>query len=277
MRLRWLLVLFLAPALVFGATPGNAATPGIRSTKEYQQLKAYVQQLQVKKSQPQTAAQIARYRGELAQKRTKASMKVRDLYQQQLSQAKDRRDVRKAKVVRLKQQKRKTISALKNAEQGRLLAIAADRRAELARINTAYSAKLGNLTKQRNRLQARIAKAKNPVKKQNLQDQLKAVQDQIDALAREKQDDITIANNKYDDQVQTTKENYDQKIEQATDQADRNIATLQRQLRDLYTESKRNAQERRRNQFADVKALYDRGVGYINEMQPSGEGNDNNA
>lgn len=273
MRLRWLLALLLAPALVFGATPSNAATPGIRSTKEYQELKAYVQQLDAKKSQPQTAAQIAQYRSELSQKRSKASMKVRELYQTQLNQAKQRRDKRKAKVVVLKQKKRKTIAALKNAEQSRLNAIAADRRAALARINTEYSSKLDKLSKQRTRLQARIAKAKNPVKKQNLQEELRAVQDQINTLSTEEKDDIAIANNKYDDQVEVTKDNFDQRIEQATEQADANIQNLQQRLRELYAQSKQNAQQRRANEFADVKALYERGVGYINQMQPSGENN----
>lgn len=271
MRLRWLLALFLAPALVFGAMPVNAATPGIRTTKEYQALKSYVQELQAKRSQPQTAAEIAKYRSELSKRDTKAKAKVRQLYQERLSQAKQTKAKRQAKVKVLKQRKKTTIANLKKAEQGRLNAIAANRRAEVARITTKYNTQLNQLEKQRAKLRTKIAKAKNPVRKQNLQEELQAVQDQINTVSQEKADDIRIANNKYDDQVQTTKDNYDQRIEQAEMQADTNIQNLQQRLRELYQQAKQNAQTRRASEFADVKALYTRGVGYINEMQPTGE------
>ncbi len=76
MRLRWLVAL-VVPALVFSGAPVNAATPSIRSTKQYQELKAYVAQLEAKKSQQQTPAQIGKYRSELSKKRAKASVKVR--------------------------------------------------------------------------------------------------------------------------------------------------------------------------------------------------------
>ena len=141
--------------------------------------------------------------------------------------------------------------------------------------NTNYTSQLDKLTKQRAKLQAKIAKAKNPVRKQNLQTELKAVQDQINTVSQEKRDDIQVANNKYDDQVEQTKETYDQRIEQATQQADTRIQNLQQRLRELYQSAKQNAQTRRANAFAEVKTVYDRGVGYINEMQPSGNGEQN--
>lgn len=65
--------------------PANAATPSIRSTKQYQELKAYVSQLNAKKNQQQTPAEISKYRSELSKKRAKASMKVRANYQAQLA------------------------------------------------------------------------------------------------------------------------------------------------------------------------------------------------
>lgn len=266
MRLRWLVSLLVLPALVFGSAPANAATPGIRSTKEYQALKSYVQVLNSKKSQQQSAAEISKYRSELSMKRAKASAKVRALYQDQLGTAKQRRDNRKAKVVNLKQKRNQQVAQLKQARQARLNAIAADRRAALARINTQYSNKLDTLQKKRTRLQARIARAKNPVKRQNLRDELSAVQDQITTLSSEKQDDIRVANNKYDDQVQQANESYSQRIEQAVEQANRNIANLQQRLRELYQQSKQNAQQRRSNDFALVKDQYAKGVGYINQM-----------
>jgi DNA repair exonuclease SbcCD ATPase subunit len=262
---RWLVTL-LAPALILGLAPAQAATPGIRSTREYQQLRTYVQELDAKKNQPQTAAEIQRYRSELSQRRAKAAGKVRALYQDQLSKAKQRRDNRKAKVQRLKQRKRQSLADLRQAEQARLNAIAADRRAALARINGRASARLDTLGKQRAKLQRRIARATNPVTRQNLREQLQAVQDQINTVTESKQDDIRIANNKYDDQADQAKESYAERIERATEQADRAIQNLRQRLRELYGSAKQNAQQRRAGEFSDVKALYDRGVGYIDQM-----------
>ena len=153
MRLRWLLALLIAPALVFGTTPANAAN-SIRSTKEFRALQTYVSQLEVKKGQPQTAAQIAQYRSELSTRKARVSNKVRALYQQDLKVAKERKSLRQEKVQALKAKKRQTLSTLRKAEQGRLNAIAANRRAELARINTNYTTQLDKLTKQRAKLQA---------------------------------------------------------------------------------------------------------------------------
>ena len=128
---------------------------------------------------------------------------------------------------------------------------------------------MDNLTKQRAQLQKKIAKAKNPIKRQNLREEQQAVQDQINALVKSKQDDIRIANNKYDDQVETTKENYSQRIDNTTQQFNQNITELQQNLRELYQTAKQNAQQRRATQFADVKALYSRGVAAIDAMQQS--------
>jgi hypothetical protein len=262
---RWLIAL-LVPVLMLALAPAQAATPGIRSTREYQQLKTYVQELEAKKDQPQTPAEIQKYRSELRQKRAKAAGKVRALYQDQLSKAKQRRDVRKAKVQQLKQRKRQTLADLRQAQRDRLSAIAADRRAALSRINTRASARLDTLGKQRAKLQRRIAKATNPVTRQNLREELQAVQEQISTVTESTRDDIRIANNKYDDQAEQAKENFGQRIERAVAQANRAIQTLQQRLRELYQSAKENAQQRRAGEFADVKALYDRGVGYIGQM-----------
>ena len=74
---------------------------------------------------------------------------------------------------------------------------------------------------------------------------------------------------KYDDQVETTKENYSQRIDNTTQQFNQNITELQQNLRELYQTAKQNAQQRRATQFADVKALYSRGVAAIDAMQQS--------
>jgi hypothetical protein len=266
--------LFVTPALVFSAAPAaNAGTPSIRGTKEYQALKAYVSDLNAEKSQQQTPAQIGKYRRELSKKRAKASAKVRVLYQGRLSNAKQRRDNRKARVGVLKQRRNQQVAQLRAARQARLNAIAADRRAAIARINSSYASKQQNLNKQLTKARKKLAKATNPVIRANLREEISAIQDQLDTLAQEKRDDLTVANNKYDDQAQNARESYSQKIENATERANANIQNLQTRLRELYQQAKQNARQRRGNEFALVKSKYDEGVGYINKMPVSGGDN----
>lgn len=274
MRTRWiplLVSLLVAPALVFGTAPANAATPGIRSTSQYQALKAYVAQLNAKKAQPQTPAQISRYRSELSKHRAKASTKVRVLYQDQLSKAKQRRDKRKAKVVVLKQRRNQQIAQLKAALQTRLNAIGADRRAALSRINAKYTAQEQKLNKELAKARKKLAKATNPAVKESLREEIAALQNQLNTLNQEQRADVNAANNKYDAKVEAARENSAEQIEDATEEANAQIENLQTRLRQLYQQSKQNAEQRRADEFALVKTKYDEGVGYIDQMPVEGD------
>lgn len=265
MKIRWMVALLVLPALVFSSAPANAGTP-IRSTKQYQALKAYVGQLEAKKSQEQTPAQIGKYRAELSKKNANARAKVRSVYQDSLRQAKDRKAGRKSKVGTLKQKRNRQVAQLKAALQSRLNAIAADRRSAIARINTSYAGKRQKLNKQLAKARKRLDKSKNPVVRENLREQIAAIQDQQATLNREKQDDLRVAANKYDDQADNARENYSQRIEQTTEQANARIENLQERLRELYQQAKQNAQQRRANDFGVVRTKYDEGLGYIRAM-----------
>jgi hypothetical protein len=274
MRTRWitaLLALFLAPALVVTSAPANASTPGIRSTKEYQALKGYVEQLNAKKTQQQTPAEISTYRSELSAKRAKAAAKVRSLYQDQLGKAKQRRDNRKAKVVALKQRRNTQIAQLKSARQSRLNAIAADRRAAIARINTGYATKQQSLNKQLAKARKQLAKATNPVVRENLREEISAIQSQLSTLSQEKRADLNIADNKYDSQAENARETYAERIDQVTQDFASRIQNLQTRLRELYQQAKQNARQRRADEFALVKSKYEQGVGYIDQMPVQGQ------
>ncbi|MCU0277338.1 MAG: hypothetical protein MUE31_00445 [Candidatus Nanopelagicales bacterium] len=267
---RWIISLFLIPALAFTAAPSASAAQDIRGTAQYQELKAYVAQLDAEKSQPQTAAQISKYRSELSKRKAKASAKVRALYQQRIQQVRQVRQNRQAKVQALKQKRNRQVAALKQALQSRLNAIAADRRAAISRINTSYASKQQSLTKQLNKARKKLAKATNPVVKQNLREEISAIQDQLSTLAQEKRADLNVANNKYDDQAEQARETYGERIDNTKEQANENIAQRKNRLRELYQQAKQNAQQRRADGFAVVKSKYDEGVGYINQMQVSG-------
>ena len=230
--------LFVAPALVFSSAPANAANPGIRSTQQYQALKNYVAELNAEKSQQQTPAQISKYRSELSKKRARAAAKVRVLYQNRMSQAKDRRNQRKAKVVALKQRRNNQVAQLKNARQSRLNEIAAERRAAIARINGKYAAQQDRLNKQLNKARKKLAKATNPVVKQNLREEISAIQDNLDNLAQEKRADLNVADNKYDTRTENARESYAQRIENVIEQANATISNLQTRLREDYQRSK---------------------------------------
>ncbi|MEZ5184194.1 MAG: hypothetical protein R2720_00475 [Candidatus Nanopelagicales bacterium] len=275
MKIRWIVSLLVLPALVISSAPANAGTPSIRSTKQYQALKAYVAQLDAKKNQEQTPAQINKYRSELSQKRARASLKVRQNYQTQLDKAKDRRAGRKAKVITLKQKRNRQVAQLKSALRARLNAIAADRRAATARINSNYSAKEQKLDKRLAKARKKLIKAKNQVVRQNLREEISAIQEQLRTLNQEQRNDLRVANNKYDDQVDNARENYSQRIERVKEQATSRIQNLQTRLRELYTQSKQNARNRRADEFSIVKSKYAEGVGYIDKMPVENGSGDN--
>ena len=271
---RLILSLFLIPALAFTAVPTASAAPGIRGTAQYQELKAYVAQLNAEKTQQQTQAQISKYRAELSKRKAKASTKVRSLYQARMKQVRQVKENRKAKVLRLKQKRNQQVAALKTAQQSRLNAIAADRRAAISRINTSYATRQQSLNKQLTKARKKLAKATNPVVRQNLREEISAIQGQLNTLAQEERADLNVANNKYDDQVETARESFSQRIENTREQANANITQLQTRLRELYQQAKQNAQQSRADGFSIVKSKYEEGVGYINQM-PVNPGNDN--
>jgi len=275
MRKRWMLTavsLFVAPALVFSSAPANAANPGIRSTAQYQALKSYVSQLNGEKNQQQTPAQISKYRSELSTKRARAAAKVRVLYQNRMSQAKDRRNQRKDKVAALKQRRNNQVAQLKNARQSRLNEIAAERRAAIARINGKYAGQQDRLNKQLNKARRKLAKATNPVVKQNLREEISAIQDNLDNLAQEKRSDLNVADNKYDNRTENAQNSFARRIENAVEQANATISNLQTRLREDYQRSKQLAQQRRADEFGLVRSKYTEGVGYINQMPVENNG-----
>lgn len=267
---RVLVSLLLVPALAFTAAPTASAEPGIRVTTQYQKLKAYVTKLDAEKSQQQTQTQITAYRSELSKRRAKATAKERTLYQDRIAQVRQVRENRKARVVRLKQRRNQQVAALRTARQSRLNAIAADRRVAISRINTSYATKQQNLNKQLAKARKRLAKATNPVVRENLREEISAIQSELSVLAQEQRADLNVANNTYDDQAERARETYGQRIENVQEQANANIAQLQTRLRELYQQAKQNAQQRRADGFAVVKGKYEEGVGYINQMPVAG-------
>lgn len=246
--------------------PANAATTSIRSTTQYAKLKAYVSLLETKSGQPQTQAQISEYRVTLKQKKADASIKVRILYQKDLAQAQDKRATQKAKIAKLKKQKKTQLAQLKQAKVAALNAIAADRRADLAKIENEYDSKILKSQKRLKKLNTKLNKATDPVKRQTLRDEIDAVQSQLNTLQRARTSEIKATTEIYNNKQEAATEKWDNKIEQADTRFSEQIAQLQEQSREQYQENKQAAQQRRAQNFADVKTQYSRGVEFINKM-----------
>lgn len=270
MRKSWLIALLVLPALVFGLTPANAAGTSIRTTTQYAKLKAYVNVLENKKSQPQNPAEISQYRATLKDKKGNASNKVRALYQADIRKAQATRDNQRARVVNLKQKKKAQLAQLRRDKAAALNTIAANRRAALARIDNQYDAKIGGAQKKLKKLNRKLNKATNPLKRQTLREQINAVQDQINAWQQSKNNDIDTANKSYNQKQNMAQRKWDNRIESTDTRFTNQITTLKEALQERYQAAKQASQDRRAENFADVKEQYALGVQYIQEMTQNG-------
>ncbi len=276
MRIRTLLALLLLPALLLGtaATTATAAEPGIRNTKEYQALKSYVSQLNAKKNQPQTQAEIAKYRRELSAKKTKADNKVRSLYQDRIAKAKDQRAKSRVKVRKLRAQWKSEVAELKQGLKNKLNSLESQRRSEIARINTQFDGKLNSLQNKRAKLQKRLAKAKDPVVRANLREEISSINDEIATLNSEKQSDLRAVQTKYNNLEEQAREQAASNISRTRARGERAVQEAEAALREVFAEKRAAANSIKAAEFTVVRTEYDRGVTYINEMPVTGGDND---
>lgn len=259
----------LVPALLVPA--GAAEADSIRPTTQYQRLRAYVADLEQKKDMQQEPTRIEAYRDVLSNRNARARTKVRALYQQQLGQAKQRRENRRLRVARLQQQRDSEIADLRAALQSRLNALESDRRRTVAGINAGYARRIDELDTELAKLRRRLAKAKGAQVRASLREQISATEQEERDLNQERIADINAANNRVDAREEVAREDYADRIEQARSTANADIRRLRTKLRSLYSRAKTNAQSRRAENFQIVRAKHDEGVGYIDVMPHVGD------
>lgn len=259
----------LVPALLVPA--GAAEADSIRPTTQYQRLRAYVADLEQKKDVQQEPTRIEAYRDVLSNRNARARTKVRALYQQQLGQAKQRRENRRLRVARLQQQRDSEIADLRAALQSRLNALESDRRRTVAGINAGYARRIDELDTELAKLRRRLAKAKGAQVRASLREQISATEQEERDLNQERIADINAANNRVDAREEVAREDYADRIEQARSTANADIRRLRTKLRSLYSRAKTNAQSRRAENFQIVRAKHDEGVGYIDVMPHVGD------
>lgn len=265
MKLRILLMFPLAIALAFmgTTTAAQAGMPGIRNTAEYKALKSYVKVLASKSANPN---KVGEYRRTLSAKRAKANSKVRDRFQERRSTAKMQRTKARAKVAKMRQNRSAEVQALKSNRDAKLSSLEQQRRSGVSRINSEYGDRLDNLAKNRAELTKKLAKAKGAAARQRIRDELDDVQSEINSLDKEKQNDLSLLNTRINNQEQTVKEKAAADISRTKAQVERDIQEAEQALRERYEARSDAAKTARQNEFAIVKAEYERGVAFINAL-----------
>lgn len=268
MTRRLIIALLLIPAFLVGtAASATAAQPGIRSTKEYQQLKSFVAVMVAKKGQTVTPAQISAFKDTLAKRRAKADGKVRSIYQTALGNAKEQRQNARNRVRNLRQDGRAEIAALRQNRQQRLQSLATDHTNAVNRINNTYGTKIDNLQKDLRKLQRKLDRTTLPSARKVIKADIATTQDQIDTQQRARQNDLNLENSKYRTNVQTVKENFASQISRLRAKTTRTVREAQAALRENFQARREAAQSRRASQMGDVRALYERGVQAIKDIK----------
>ena len=272
MTRRLIIALLMLPALLLGSavTSAQAGQPGIRSTKEYQELKSYVSVLAAKRNNPATQSEINKFKDTLAKRRAAANGKVREQYRQKIVAAKAQRQNKREKVRKMRNNRRAEVAALKQNRQSKLDQLAADKRAALTRIDNEYDGKLNALQKDLTKLQRKLGKATKPSVRSQLKAEIATVQDQISTQQRAKQNDISLVNTRYNNNVEAARERSAAEIAKAKAQSLRNIQEAETALREVFAAKKEGAQSRKAGDFQLIKTEDAKGLAYIKEIPVKG-------
>lgn len=271
MTRRLIIALFMLPALLLGTSVTSAqAQPGIRSTKEYQALKAYVGVLAAKRNTPATQTEINKFEATLAKRRTAANNKVREQFSQRMTTAKVQRQNKRDKVRKMRENRRAEIAALRQNRQGKLDELAADRRAAITRIENEYNGKLNTLKKDLTKLQRKLAKATKPSARAQIKAEIATVQDQITTQQRAQQNEISLVNTRYNTNVEVTKERFADEIAKTNARLLNAIRQADAAWREIFAAKKQNAQQHRSTDFQLVRDLSAKGIAYIKEIPVKG-------
>lgn len=274
MKLRALVPLVLA-AFVLVGLGGNAAAqkpiPGIKSTAPFKSLKRYVNVLQGKVNVPASATRKQQYRTNLSVRRANANAKVKQLFARRTARIakqddkQERRDIK-----RIRSSQKAQIQNLQNQLSNRLNSLQMKESAAIARINARYAPRLDPLVNKRASLEAKLAKAKTPAKRNAIRTKINRTQTKINTIVNARQDDINATASRYDARAANVRSLFNAKIANVRAKTKQQIAYQKNEWKKIYRGQLSNAKERRSNEFDLVSNLRERGSGYIDQMPPAG-------
>lgn len=267
------LLVALAAAIMLVVSSAGVASAyawnNIKSTVQYDGLKNYVMVLEGKVGSTHSAASIASYKSKLASHKAKADAKVRVLYQQQLTVAKDHRSASKAHLKSLKKAEMKEVNGLKSARAYRVGQLKADKVAAANSITAKYASQTKPVEKALAKAKKKLAKTTNPVTRSSLQLQIDNYENELDDFARAQKAALANSASHYDDLIASARKSYKSKIMSVRNDYDETAAEERAAWQARFADEKEAAQLRRQDNFAAVSEQNMKGLDYISKIVPS--------
>lgn len=269
-RVLVLLALVSTGLVLAGApSPAQSAVPGIKQTVAFKRLKSYVNFLQSKRTVPVTAARRQTYKTNLANRRKNANTKVQALYSRTLlkiSREDDKKQRRDIKQIRLNQKAQ--VQNLNARQATQLAALQSKENSASQRIYATYGVQINPLADKRDRLKRQLTKTTNPVKRNQLNRQIKKLQVKVNALVNDRTTDLNNLQTRFNLKAQNIRNQIAQQIANVKSNAQRQIQQERDAWKTTFRTQIQAAKTRRDSQKDMVSSQAERGSGYIEQMPP---------
>ncbi len=273
MRTRLLSTLALLSLIVLAsAMPANAAQkpiPGIKKTREFKQLKTYVNFLQLKRNAPTSNAQKGVYKAKLKTRRTSANLKATALYDRRILRISKRDDDQQRRQIRqIRHNQSIRVTNLNNTLNARLGQLNAAEDAAVDRVNAGFNAKINPLSRKRTILQKRLAKTTNLVKRTRITKKIAQIQRKLNTLVDSRQVSANAVAARYNGRANTVKNLFTARIARAQASARKQVRQARSAYKRLFRQQIGAAKQRKAADITLITAQRDRGAGFIEQMPP---------
>ncbi|MGK2931235.1 MAG: hypothetical protein ACSLFD_00405 [Solirubrobacterales bacterium] len=275
MRTRLLSTLALLSLIVLAsAMPANAAQapiPSIKKTREFKQLKTYVNFLQVKRNTPASNAQKGVYKAKLKTRRTSANLKATALYNRRILRISKRDDGKQRRQIRqIRHNQKIRVAGLTSTLNTRLARLNASENAAVDRVNAGFNAKINPLSRKRAILQKRLDKTTNPVKRTKISGKITQIQRKLNSLVNARQASANAVVDRYNARANTVKNLITARIARVQASARKQVRQAKAAYKRLFRQQISAAKQRKAADVTLITAQRDRGAGFIEEMPPVG-------
>jgi hypothetical protein len=256
----------LAIALV--APAANAANvPPLVTTAQYKALVGYVEKLNKLSNTPATTVQKASYEDQLANKHGAAVNKSTALFNRakKAAQAESQRAL-KAGVQTIRHTEAGELAALRRNYDARMNQAAANYEDAVGRLEDAYDSRSASLHKQIRDLRKQKAKAKDPLRKLQIQEAIERRVKRVAEDRKAEQEELADLKAGYGREkaaIRSAKASATRSVQQNDDEA---VETLRARNKQIYNTRLRTLQSRRVNQLGDLEAKLNAGRAAIARM-----------
>jgi hypothetical protein len=271
MRTRLLSLLALLSLFALAsALPASAAQspiPSIKKTREFHQLKTYVNFLQLKRNDPASRAQKGVYKAKLKSRRTSANIKANSLFNRRITRISKRDDnEQRLQIKQIRHNQKLRVADLNNTLNSRLSRLAVGENAAVDRVNAGFAAKINPLTRKREILQRRLNKTTNPVKRTRISNKINSIQRKLNRLTDARQTTVNTVIDRYNARAASRRNVFTARILKVKAAARKGIQQARSAFKRLYRQEVAAARQRKAADITLITAQRDRGAGFIEQM-----------